>query len=370
MSNEDNYEILAKKLDSAIPRLSPYGNKGDISKTWIEYFKVLVDPEDLKYLLKLDTPPGSTTLRRFAKKIKKSEKEALEILERLIANHCVFRYGITEIKYQINVNQLIVNLPAVKYFDYPKEKAEKLAYLSDKLFFEEEWCKTYQGSPQTKFFRVIPVQQSIKTETLIIPYDDVENLIDKARYVSLTKCMCKTRKEFLGKRKCKDKYPLETCIQLNQGAKYFVETGLGREISKEEAKELCKKFNKMGLIHMTENFNEGNHTLICNCCSCCCVALAGMIQYDNPHTVAAANYVVEIINLENCEKCETCVEKCIFNAISIEESGPIINNEKCMGCGVCVVNCPSNVIKLKSIKRNSIPKNFMELGLTIGREMH
>jgi Pyruvate/2-oxoacid:ferredoxin oxidoreductase delta subunit len=257
----------------------------------------------------------------------------------------------------------------LKYFDYPEDKAEKLAKLSEKLFYEEEWYKTYQGSPQTNFFRVIPVQQSVKSETQIVPYDDIEQVIDNARIVSLAKCMCKMRKEFLGKRECKDKYPLETCIQLNLGAQYFIETGLGREISKEQAKKLCKEFNKMGLVHTTENFNEGNHTLICNCCSCCCVPLAGMIKYDDPHTVAAANYVAEIINPEKCEKCESCVEKCIFNAISVEINGPIINNKKCMGCGVCVVNCPSNILELRPIERSIVPRNFMELGLTIGREM-
>ena len=114
--------------------------------------------------------------------------------------------------------------------------------------------------------------------------------------------------------------------------------------------------------------SEGRKKIITN--SINLFFLAGMIQYDNPHTVAAANYVAEINKLENCEKCETCVEKCIFTAISIEEHGPIINNEKCMGCGVCIVNCPSNIIELRPIKKNNIPRNFMELGLTIGREMH
>lgn len=369
MSNEDYYEVLAKKLDKSIPRLSPYGDKGNISKTFVDYLKVLVDPEDVKYLLKLETVPVSTTLRRFAKKIKKSEEEAKKILERLIESDCVFKSGTKEPKYLINLNPLIFNLPSVRYFEFPEEKAKKLAKLSYKLFVEEEWYKTYSGSPETPLLRVIPVQQSIKTETLIMPYEDVVKIIDDARYVSLAKCMCRTRYEFLGIRKCEDKYPLETCIQLNYAARFFIERGLAREISKKEAKELCKKFNKMGAVHTIENFGDDVHGLLCNCCPCCCLPLGGITRWDKPHSVAAANYIAVASNIENCEKCETCIDKCVFGAITMEAVGPIFNNEKCMGCGVCVVNCPSNVIELKPEKREIVHKDLMELVLKIGKGM-
>ncbi len=369
MAHEDYYEILANKLDKSIPRLSPYGDKGNISETWMDYLKVLVPPELVEYLAKLETAPRSITLKRFAKKIHKNEEEALHILEKLIDNDCVFKIDTKEPKYLININNLIYNLPSLSYFKYPKEKAEKLANLSYKLFFEEEWYKVYSGSPKTSIFRVIPVQQPIKTEQLIMPYDDVEKIIDNARNISLAKCMCKMRNEFLGNRKCKDKYPLETCIILNQAAKYFIDRGLAHEISKEEAKELCKKFNKMGLIHTTENFSEGDHVLLCNCCPCCCNPLAGITMLDKPHSVAVANYFASTITPENCEKCETCVENCAFNAITMKNNGPEINKERCMGCGVCVVNCPSNVLELKPLKRKEIPKNAMEMVQKIGSEM-
>ncbi|MHA2181458.1 MAG: 4Fe-4S binding protein, partial [Promethearchaeota archaeon] len=143
----------------------------------------------------------------------------------------------------------------------------------------------------------------------------------------------------------------------------------GREISKEEAKELCKKFNKMGLIHTIENYSDDTHTLLCNCCPCCCNPLGGITQWDKPNSVAAANYVAEVKSADKCEKCETCVEKCIFNAIKLNQEIIEINNEKCMGCGVCVVNCPSEVIDLKRKEKEEIPKTFLDLGFKVGREM-
>lgn len=80
MDIEDPYVILAKKLDSSVPRLSPAGQKGEIPKGWVEYLRVLIQPEDIQYLIKLNVSPNSMTLTRFARKIKKTEDEALRII--------------------------------------------------------------------------------------------------------------------------------------------------------------------------------------------------------------------------------------------------------------------------------------------------
>ena len=370
MSNMNDYLLLAEKLDLGVPRLSLIGAEGEISKTWLDYLKVLVDPEDIKYLLKIPTMPNSVSLKRYAKRIKKTEDEALQVLNRLINSDCVMKVGSRDPKYSIQMAQLLYNLPTLSYLKYPREKAQKLAELSTKLFIEEGWHKRYSGSSQTPFFRVIPVQESLKTEPLVMPYDQMEKLIDDSRYLSLSSCMCRMRTELLGVRKCKDKYPLETCISLNQSAKFLIERGLAREISKEEAKKLSKDFNKMGLVNVSENYSDGAHLLFCNCCSCCCNILGGILRGDNPRSAAASNFVAIAKNQEDCEKCGTCAEKCIFNAILMKDDGPEFNKEKCMGCGICVLNCPSSVIELEREEKEQICKDFIELGLKVGRETH
>lgn len=367
--NEDPYVILAKKLDLSVPRLSPMGEKGEIPKGWIDYLKLLIDPKEIKYLLKLNLAPISTTLSRYAEEIQKPEDETKKILDRLIEQDAVFKVGTREPKYTINITALLHNLPTLRYFDFPKEKAEKLAKLSYKNFVDDKWYQTYSGSPKTPTFRVIPVQQSLKTQSLIMPYEDVEKIIDEARYICIAKCMCKTRMEFLGNRECKTQIPLETCFPLNQSAKYYIDRGLGREISKEEAKKLCKKFSKMGLIHMTENYSDGIHSLLCNCCPCCCNPLGGITKWDKPHSVATSNYICEVTNPKSCDSCGTCVDSCIFKAITLKDGVPEIDVEKCMGCGVCVMNCESRAITLKRLEREQMPKNFMELGFKILGEM-
>ena len=108
------------------------------------------------------------TAKRFAKKINKPIDEALQILQRLIDNDCVMKGGGTgKPKYGIQLTQVLANVPPVRYFDMPKEKAKKLAELSYKFYVEDKWYKTYAGGPKTPFIRLIPVQESIEIKSSI-----------------------------------------------------------------------------------------------------------------------------------------------------------------------------------------------------------
>lgn len=42
----------------------------------------------------------------------------------------------------------------------------------------------------------------------------------------------------------------------------------------------------------------------------------------------------------------TCVDVCMFGAMSMKNSLPVIDFEKCVGCGMCVSQCPRNVLTL------------------------
>jgi Pyruvate/2-oxoacid:ferredoxin oxidoreductase delta subunit len=367
MENQEYYEILAKKLDATIFALSDRDSQ-KISETWMEYLKILFPPKDVKYLVELNVHPDLMTAKKFAKKINKSIEEATDILERLFHHDVVMKvHSGSRFKYGINMPQTMISAPPLCLENkYPKDKAEKVAELSYKLIVEEKWSRNYEGTPETPMMRIIPVQESIKTEQKILSYEDVLEMIKTAKIVALQKCACRERLEFLGIRECN--YPIETCIGLNHGAQYFIDRGLAREITKDEAKKLLKKFNQLGLVHITENYQDGDHGWICNCCSCCCVVLCGITQWDNPRAVGAANFVATIKNLENCEQCGTCVKNCKFQAVMMNETGPVIDQNKCMGCGICVVNCTSKTIDLKRINREYICKDQIELGLKVLKE--
>lgn len=366
MENEKYYEILAQKLDATVQGLSKIGTQGNVSETWMEYLRVLVPPEDVKYLVELHVFPNTMSVKKFARKINKSEDEAIEILERLFQNDCVARIGSKVRKYGIQLPLLIFDAPPLSYEKYPKEKAKKLAELSYKYLVEEEWYRNFEGSETTPLSRILPVQKSIKLEQNILSHEDIEEIIEDAEILGLQKCACRTRMEYLGKRKCQ--HPLESCISVGWGARLFIDRGIAREISKEEAKKLLRELNKMGLVHTTDNFREGGHLLLCSCCSDCCSLIGGITRWDNPRAVAASNFLATIKHPESCTQCEKCIDLCNFKAISMGEASPVIDEEKCMGCGVCIVNCPDQIIELKRLEREHIYKDLLELAFKVAKE--
>jgi heterodisulfide reductase subunit A-like polyferredoxin len=51
-----------------------------------------------------------------------------------------------------------------------------------------------------------------------------------------------------------------------------------------------------------------------------------------------------------CTGCETCLERCFFDAIAVNDDLAVVNAEKCMGCGVCTVSCPTEALRLKEVR--------------------
>jgi electron transport complex protein RnfB len=363
---EKFYKILAEKLDATLQGLSKAGAQGNVSETWMEYLRLLINPEDVKYLIHLPVFPDAIVPQKFARKIGKTEMEAEAILERMVRGDYVMKTGSKVKRYAIHLPFLLFDVPPLSYDAMTPEKAKKLAELSYKYLVEEEWYRNFEGSPQTPLTRIIPVQESVSVQQEILPYEQVVKILEDARLIGLQKCACRTRMEYLGLRKCD--HPLESCISVNHGAEYMISRGFGKQISKEEALQLLKEFNKRGLVHTTENFGAGSHMLICNCCSCCCSLLGGITRWQNPRAVAKANFIASVTAPENCTQCNLCVEKCNFKAITLSDNGPKITAEKCMGCGVCVANCPADVLELKRETREVIYRDLIELGLKVAKE--
>jgi heterodisulfide reductase subunit A-like polyferredoxin len=80
--------------------------------------------------------------------------------------------------------------------------------------------------------------------------------------------------------------------------------------------------------------------------------LAGLIKFDNERAIAKANYLAKIVE-DECTGCGTCLERCKFGAIEIDEIAKI-NPDKCVGCGLCAYKCPSDAIIMKRYEREII----------------
>jgi Fe-S-cluster-containing hydrogenase component 2 len=190
-------------------------------------------------------------------------------------------------------------------------------------------------------FRVIPIQKEIQDNTEIQPFEKVSEIIDSQTRFAVADCICRKEARMMGEG-C-DKL-LETCMSFGFAADYYIENQLGREISKEEAKEILLKAEEDGLVHFSSNHADGK-IFMCNCCGCCCKALANITKYDNPGLIAKSNYYASV-NADTCDGCEACTDRCQVDAIQIEDDIAIISTANCIGCGLCVSTCPTESISM------------------------
>jgi electron transport complex protein RnfB len=164
---------------------------------------------------------------------------------------------------------------------------------------------------------------------------------ESSRRFAVADCICRKEATMMG-HGC-DKL-LEACMTFDLAADYYIENGLGREISKKEAHEILLKAEESGLVHHSSN-HKGNKMFICNCCGCCCKAMAHINKYNNPAAIAHSNYYAEV-DAETCAACETCVERCQVNAVRMEDDVSVIAKDRCIGCGLCASSCPTESITM------------------------
>ena len=185
--------------------------------------------------------------------------------------------------------------------------------------------------------RVVPAQRALKSE-IILPYDDVKQLILQAKSFELRDCICRKQQDMLGSRKCD--FPLRNCLNFSVRERPMGPYGT----TQDEALRVLAQAEEVGLVHTVSNVATGVH-YVCNCCGCCCAILRGITQFGIEHSVARANYFA-VVDPEECAGCGTCEDRCQVAACSVEDDVSVIDLAKCIGCGLCVTGCPNEAVKL------------------------
>ncbi|PKL36043.1 MAG: 4Fe-4S ferredoxin [Spirochaetae bacterium HGW-Spirochaetae-1] len=204
--------------------------------------------------------------------------------------------------------------------------------------------------------KVLPIEEDVPDRSSIEPYESLTAIIENAKAWAVGDCICKKEKAILGHR-C-DK-PMEVCMGVAPIDNYFNDYFWGRPISKQEAFAILKKAEEAGLVHMTNNFKNGQFA-ICNCCACCCGVLRGMHELGSLNATAFSSYLA-VVDESLCTACGMCLDRCQAGAITVDAEAVI--NERCIGCGLCVSTCPTGAITMKKREAAEIlnvPKNEKE----------
>ncbi len=231
-------------------------------------------------------------------------------------------------------------------------------------YFETAFGQTIQAN-KTPVMRTIPVNKEIVTKWPVSPYEDVVNILDNQKKIALAPCICrKTAK--LANRGC-DK-PQENCMMFGSHADYYVENGMGRYITAEEAKQIARQSEEAGLV--MQPFNSQKIGGMCSCCGDCCGILRSLKMQPKPAQSVQSNYFA-LVDEDSCIGCEDCLDRCQMDAIDMVDDIAVINLDKCIGCGLCVTTCSGEALRLERKPEDELyvpPKNGVETYINIAME--
>ncbi|MHA1988106.1 MAG: ATP-binding protein [Promethearchaeota archaeon] len=350
--NADHKEDLIKIAKMLIrkPHSVPTNEEGEPTETYIEYLSLMYNPEISKIVQYLPIFPEGIQISKFAKLVNMNKDQLIDKLKDLSRKRFVIARGNI---YSLPDPFLIYDAPFIIKENYEGPDGKKFADLSRKFFIEDEYYRKWETSWKgTPYMRVLTVSEEIDPEHEIIPLEEVYSIIENNNSFAVIDCPCRVRAGISGVRKCTDKYPLNNCLQIGFAAENFGEEPGTKKISKSEAKELMRQSAEIGLVLATDNTAKFT-TVICSCCECCCGMLRGLTEFDNPRAIAKANFI-STIDKNACTACETCIDRCKFNAITVNDFASV-NTDKCIGCGLCSVTCPSDAITMKRFEREKIP---------------
>lgn len=181
--------------------------------------------------------------------------------------------------------------------------------------------------PGIGLMRVIPIETAIEGDSRRASYEEVSKYLNDNTIFSCSPCSCRTDREAMGEG-C-GHLKEDMCIQMGHAAEYYIRTGRGREITRDEAFEIIKRAEENGLMHQIPNIDGSGKThAICNCCGCSCLSLRSGTMYKNVDMVRS-NYISKV-DSEKCVACGQCVENCPMNAMQLGQklcsSEPITDN--------------------------------------------
>lgn len=162
--------------------------------------------------------------------------------------------------------------------------------------------------------KVTPVMKEISAQRRAYSFEDLMTFVDATDSYSIAPCACRLSAKMVGKG-CE--HPVEdSCAQFGDTAEYYIRTGRGRRVTKEEMIELLKKTEEAGLVHTAFSVEGKDYTsFICNCCGCSCSGLRYTNIFDgNPFS--RSNFRAEI-DENNCVACGECVKICPVNAVTL-----------------------------------------------------
>ena len=322
----DVYERLRKRLDDLA-----VGYPETESKVEIRLLKRLFTEAEAEFFVQLH--PLLEAPADVAQRLKRDPDEVEALMEQMAKKGLLFR------KRKGNGARYAAVPYVVGIFEFQVGSMDEAFARDNEQYFEQIFLKTGL-SHKTPVLRTIPIKREIVAEWPIAPFEDVLQIIDNQEKIAIAPCVCRTQRGLAG-HDC-DK-PKDNCFSFGSHAEYYVENGMGRYITKEEAKKILIKNEEAGLV--MQPFNSQKVGGMCSCCGDCCGMLRSLKKQPNPAEAVQSNYYARV-DEELCTGCETCVDRCQMDAVEVVDGISTVYLNRCIGCGLCVTTCPTEAIRL------------------------
>lgn len=330
------YEGLREHLNGL-----PVGFSRTDSRVEIDILKKIFDPEEAQMAKRLQ--PFPETLDAFCQRTGIEQKTAGAILERMAKKGQIFRMR-REGKIHYSAAVFIPGIWEYQLNNLDHELAELV-----ERYYEEAMVKDFSAC-KIPIFRVLPVDEKISTELEVMPYDRVKKLVRSQKTIALTNCICRKERRLTGY-DCN--HIDDVCLLFSHMARYYVENGLARFITVDEAIDALDRAERDGLVHSPQNSQRPMG--LCNCCGCCCMILRGITQLKIPASKVVRSDFYCVCESESCTGCGECTDRCHVHAINLEDEVARIDHNQCIGCGLCVSACPTEALELVHKPAEELP---------------
>ncbi len=321
----DPFKLLAERLDAL-----PNGFPPAVDGVELRLLAKLYSPDEAALAAKLRLAPE--TAAGIAERIGADAAELSQQLKRM-ARRGLIGVEITEQGLRFSLIPFVVGI-------YERQQSTMDAELAS--LFEEYYRQVFEKAMavQPPLHRVIPTV-SVSTDIEVSPFESAAEIVNSGRAWGVQACICRKQKALIGQA-CG--HPLDVCMAISQVPDAFAKLPAFRPLTREEALATLRDAAEAGLVHTVSNRQE-SIAYICNCCTCSCAILRGMADLGVANVVARSAFVNQV-DQDLCIGCELCLERCQFDALSMEGKMARVDSARCVGCGVCAIACDQRALRL------------------------
>ncbi len=194
---------------------------------------------------------------------------------------------------------------------------------------------------QPSVHRIIPLEKAIPVDIDVMPYEKASTYLDQAESWGVLDCICRVQKNLIGQG-CN--HTVKNCLVFSPKPGAFQKSEEIETLTRDQALEVLAEADREGLVHSVNNAQSEVY-YVCNCCTCSCGVLRGMVEYGSENSIARSDFYA-VVDEDLCTGCEACIERCAFNAMTMVDGICEVDRIACYGCGLCISACETDALSL------------------------